>query len=128
MKRDLRTSAIADALGVDAQTIRYHARKGRLPFDLTPGRQRRFNLAEVRAALARDEEPADTSLDFGLDLETPTSGELTSSARMTIAATAGYDERRFNADVLPARNFISAFAVAGSARYPQSPESIGAGV
>lgn len=128
-RRDLKTSAVALALSVDPQTIRYHARLGRIPFDLTPGNQRRFNLEEVKEALSEDRiERRAEDLDFSLDLETPTRGALTESAAMMISATSGYDEHLFDEEALPVRNFTDAFAVRGSARYALRPEAAGLGV
>ena len=51
-ERNLRSGDVAEALGLAASTIQSYARKGRIPYRLTPGRQYRFNLAEVRALLA----------------------------------------------------------------------------
>lgn len=135
MARNLKTSQLAAAMHINPQTVRYHARKGTIPHDRTPGGHRRFDLAEVRVALAANGTAAPArvagsplKLDFGLDLGTPPSGELTTSARMMISATAGYDETLLESDQpLPTHNFIDAFAVPGSARYTHSPPVVGAG-
>jgi hypothetical protein len=50
--RDLRSSQVATAVGLSAASIQAYARKGLIPYRLTPGRQYRFNLAEVRQLLA----------------------------------------------------------------------------
>jgi excisionase family DNA binding protein len=51
MERNLRTGQVAKELGVAAATVQHYARTGRVPSRLTPGKQYRFNLEEVRAAL-----------------------------------------------------------------------------
>lgn len=43
---------VADELGVTSSTISRYAREGRIPFITTPGGHRRFDLDEVRSALA----------------------------------------------------------------------------
>lgn len=132
MARELSTSALADRLGVSEQTVRYHARKGRLPFNETPGGHRRYDEAEVRAALAPDRalsfDPGQPELDFSLDLESPTSGELTDSMRARLQATAGYEEERFEyrGDV-PFPALMELISVPGGVRYPQAPHAVGAG-
>lgn len=50
--RSATTSQVGQALGLRAATVQAYARNGRIPFDLTPGGHRRFNIGEVRAALA----------------------------------------------------------------------------
>ncbi|MHB1472560.1 MAG: helix-turn-helix domain-containing protein [Dermatophilaceae bacterium] len=50
--RNLRSSQVADAVGLSAASIQAYARKGRIPYRITPGRQYRFNLEEVRQLLA----------------------------------------------------------------------------
>lgn len=51
-ERNLRSGDVAKALGLAASTVQAYARKGQIPYRLTPGRQYRFNLEEVRALLA----------------------------------------------------------------------------
>lgn len=46
------TAEVASALGLQPATVQMYARKGRIPFDATPGGHRRFDIEEVRAALA----------------------------------------------------------------------------
>jgi|GEM_PF-2580917 len=46
------TKDIANALGVDEQTVRRYAREGIIPFAQTLGGHRRYDLDEVQAALA----------------------------------------------------------------------------
>jgi hypothetical protein len=45
------SSDVAKALDVSAATVGLYARQGRIPYSLTPGRHRRFNIDEVRDAL-----------------------------------------------------------------------------
>jgi hypothetical protein len=52
-QRSLTTQQIAAALNVRPATVQVYARSGRIPFDLTPGGHRRYNLEEVRTALAQ---------------------------------------------------------------------------
>jgi excisionase family DNA binding protein len=49
---DQRSSEVAAEMGLSAASIQAYARKGRIPYRLTPGRQYRFSLAEVRELLA----------------------------------------------------------------------------
>lgn len=51
---------VAAALGVEPTTVQRYAREGRIPFETTPGGHRRFDVAEVVAAL-RDDRPAFTA-------------------------------------------------------------------
>jgi hypothetical protein len=46
---------VAAALHLRPATVQLYARNGRIPFDLTPGGHRRYNLDEVREALAISE-------------------------------------------------------------------------
>jgi hypothetical protein len=135
MSRTLSTKDLARQLGVSEQTIRYHARKGAFPYDPTPGGHRRYDLDEVRAALRRvGAEPAVRAAGSfpergaRLDLATP-SGELTPTMRVELQATAAYDEGRLEEDSerLGLPDFMDAFAVPGSARYPQQSRAVGAG-
>ncbi len=63
MARDARTSEVAAAVGVSPASIQAYARAGRIPFRLTPGRQYRFNVSEVRQILAP--EPVELSTTLG---------------------------------------------------------------
>jgi Helix-turn-helix domain len=51
-QRNLRSSQVAAEVGLSAASIQAYARNGRIPYRLTPGRQYRFNLEEVRDLLA----------------------------------------------------------------------------
>lgn len=50
-RRTARSGEIAAALGLSPATIQSYARNGRVPHDMTPGGQYRFNLDEVREIL-----------------------------------------------------------------------------
>jgi len=68
------TKDIARALDVDEQTVRRYAREGIIPFAETLGGHRRYDLDEVRAALARARarrlEPLDPSTEQSSRLST----------------------------------------------------------
>jgi len=51
----LATRTIAEALGVSDRSVRLYAQSGRIPFSVTPGGHRRFDIDEVTAALATPE-------------------------------------------------------------------------
>jgi hypothetical protein len=134
MPRNLSTHELAAQLRVSEQTIRYHARRGAFPYDETPGGHRRYDIDEVRDALRSGSaratllgEPQFPARGSRLDLSVP-SGQLTPTMAMELHATAAYDERHFDqgAERLPAA-FMDAFAVPGSARYPQQSHAVGAG-
>lgn len=46
------TSEVASDLGLATTTVQKYAQQGRIPFDTTPGGHRRFDVDEVRQALA----------------------------------------------------------------------------
>lgn len=132
MRRNRSSSELAAALGVSAGTISYHARRGELPFDTTPGGHRRYDIDEVRAVLAG--RPSRTALAatpaFGaLALsDEDASAQLSESAALELAATAGGDERADMpaGDRLPA-DPMDVFARPGIVRYPTSAHGVGAG-
>lgn len=45
------TKGVAEALGLSRRTIRAYAAEGRIPFTVTPGGHRRFDVQAVRSAL-----------------------------------------------------------------------------
>jgi len=49
------TGQVAAALKLRPATVQGYARDGRIPFDVTPGGHRRFDIDEVRAALAGEQ-------------------------------------------------------------------------
>lgn len=51
MDRTQGTKEVAAALGVTASTVQLYSRDHRIPFDVTPGGHRRYNVDEVRASL-----------------------------------------------------------------------------
>jgi excisionase family DNA binding protein len=128
MARIHSTHDIAEALNVSEQTVRYHARKGTLAYDVTPGGHRRFDLDEVRAAL--HSAPAERFPPRGsrIDLTAP-SRALVPGMAIQLAATSAYDEAAFEPEDerLELPDFMDAFAVPGSARYPQQSHAVGTG-
>lgn len=52
MDRSAEAAQVAAALGLSPDSIGRYAREGRIPFSATPGGHRRFNIDEVRQALA----------------------------------------------------------------------------
>lgn len=52
--RNLTSKTVAEALGVSERSVRLYAQAGRVPFAVTPGGHRRFNLDEVREALGSE--------------------------------------------------------------------------
>lgn len=60
--RTLMPKDVAEALGVSVDTVGRYAREGLIPFATTPKGHRRFDLAEVRVALADIESPGLTRL------------------------------------------------------------------
>lgn len=57
------SSEVAAALRISAATVQWHARKGRIPFDSTPGGHRRFDIAEVQLSLGDNADDVVTELD-----------------------------------------------------------------
>ncbi len=59
----VRGTEVAKALNVSPETVRQYAAEGRIPFVLTPGGQRRYDIADVKHALrmekARTFDPVD---------------------------------------------------------------------
>jgi len=51
VNRAAKTQDVAAALGVTENTVQLYSRENRIPFDRTPGGHRRYDIAEVRAAL-----------------------------------------------------------------------------
>lgn len=51
MARTATTRHVAEALGVKPTTVQLYSRQRRIPFSLTPGGQRRYDLDEVLAAI-----------------------------------------------------------------------------
>jgi len=51
MPRTDTTAKVAEALHVKAAAVRQYARAGRVPFDVTPGGHRRFDVDEVVRAM-----------------------------------------------------------------------------
>ena len=67
MTRGRRTASsreVADVLGVSTATVQLYARAGKIPFSVTPGGHRRFEVAEVQAALIPAGELDDVSTEL----------------------------------------------------------------
>lgn len=60
--RSATTAEVAAALGVSPATVQWHARRHRIPFDVTPGGHRRYDVAEVQAALGGPAYEVETEL------------------------------------------------------------------
>lgn len=54
VKRTATTKQVAVMLSVKETTVQLYSRQNRIPFDVTPGGHRRYDLDEVSAALGRD--------------------------------------------------------------------------
>lgn len=123
----LSTSELADALGVSPETIRYQARKGHIPFEVTPGKHRRFLLKEVKAALGQEDAAAPAEPTHGvvlaLDFSEP-HREMTDEAALRFGMSAGRDERALvhQHEKLDPVSPLAPFTVAGSARYAPARE------
>ena len=98
VRRDRTSAQIAQEFGLAAPTVQKYAREGRVPYDVTPGGHRRFNLDEVRAALY-DSSPslrdAPLVLDGGLGAGRPVAYSTAAAAERdtrTLVATAHEDE------------------------------------
>jgi len=52
--RSARPAEVARILGLDPKTVGRYARAGRIPFSTTPSGHRRYNINEVRLALASE--------------------------------------------------------------------------
>lgn len=52
MARTATTQQVAAALGVTPSTVQTYSRERRIPFDVTPGGHRRYDIDEVRASLS----------------------------------------------------------------------------
>lgn len=75
----LTSKDIAKALKVTEQTVRQYARDGRIPFQLTPGGHRRFDLDDVRLALRLARPAALAPLDLDEDAAAPRLGDVEAS-------------------------------------------------
>ncbi len=58
MERLAEPADVARAVGVSVDSIGRYAREGRIPYSLTPGGHRRFNIGEVLHALRAEGAPA----------------------------------------------------------------------
>ncbi len=70
MQRTETSAKVAEALHVKAATVRQYARAGRVPFDVTPGGHRRFDVDEVVQAMSSEirQTPSNQGNAPGVDL------------------------------------------------------------
>lgn len=104
MRRDLTTAEVADRLDLSPSSVQKYARDGNIPFEVTPGGHRRYNLAEVHRALYPSKpalEPLTLtgSLGAGSYVDVSGSARLQRDARATTAPT-GDTIRREGQDAL----------------------------
>lgn len=128
---------LAKALGVSVSTIRYQARRGQLPHDLTPGGHRRFDIDEVKVQLAQRRPQAAPSgltaepLELGDPLEPSPEfarAQLNESSVLFLTATAGgVESDPVDTEWHAVADPFEAFAVPGAVRYPQQTHGVGAG-
>lgn len=104
-ERNLRSGDVAEALGLAASTVQAYARRGQIPYRLTPGRQYRFNLEEVRALLAPPAVDVVVDLPDIFTTAGPLVDELSgfrstspSDRAMRMARVRGVRDRRVQAD------------------------------
>lgn len=83
---------VAAALGVEPTTVQRYAREGRIPFDVTPGRHRRFDVDEVVAALKAEEPTFIAQGDFPGMGTGRTAARSRSAARLVALRTARAEE------------------------------------
>lgn len=62
MERLAEPADVARAVGVSVDSIGRYAREGRIPYSVTPGGHRRFNIGEVLHALRAEDAPSAAEL------------------------------------------------------------------
>ncbi len=114
------TKDIARALDIDEQTVRRYARDGVIPFSETLGGHRRYDLDEVRTALARARsrqlEPIDSSSEQAARLSVktgPAPMRLARSRRRGISRAMIAEAQTESAQV----ERVPFIGVAGSSRF-----------
>lgn len=98
MQRVLTTAEVAGQLGLSPSTVQKYARRGDIPFEMTPGGHRRYNLDEVRRSLypapsALEALDVAGSLGVGSALEMSLSARLERDARSTAPSIGERDGR-----------------------------------
>lgn len=101
MTRDQTSTQIGQELGLAAATVQKYARDHRIPCELTPGGQRRFNLEEVREALygpVPSLRSAPLVADGGLGSGTPVTHSPAAAAERATKALIARDAKELSAD------------------------------
>ena len=126
--------AVARALKVSGETVRYQARQGRIPFEVTPGGHRRFRISAVKEALGMPvPEPqigaGMTSITMNIDLSEP-QREMSEDSRALFAMSAGRDETALIHDheKLSPRAPLAPFVKEATTRYAPARTFAGAGL
>jgi excisionase family DNA binding protein len=133
MKNELvGNEAVARALKVSGETIRYQARHGRIPFEVTPGGHRRFRISAVKEALGMPEPEMGaemTSITMNIDLSEP-QREMSEESRAWFAMSAGRDETALIHDheKLSPSAPLAAFVKEATTRYAPARTFAGAGL
>lgn len=96
-ERVAKTSEVAAELGLAPATVQKYARDGRVPFSTTPGGHRRFDIGEVRAALADD---GDATVGVVPVSEVRKDGRTRATAVVLTALDVEYDAVRARLDDL----------------------------
>ncbi|MGB3409730.1 MAG: helix-turn-helix domain-containing protein [Microthrixaceae bacterium] len=86
VKRSATTKQVAEMLGVKETTVQLYSRQGRIPFAVTPGGHRRYDLREVRDAFAEVGSPG--------RLKPMTSSGLGEGSEATLSVMAAMDSER----------------------------------
>ena len=110
-ERTATSKVVGEALNVSPSTVQAYARNGRIPFSVTPGGHRRFDVAEVQAALAPDVATRDARLALRplseRDLEfgsTPPSRALLAEAFELTGSLPEAASTPWTADAIPPAN------------------------
>ena len=131
-KKLVGSQVLARALNVSGETIRYHARQGRIPFAVTPGGHRRFDIDEVKEALGMQtpkKAVEATGVMIDIDLSEP-HREMREETRGFFAMSAGRDEAAFIHDheKLSPSAPLARFVKEATARYAPAKTFAGAGL
>ena len=103
MNRTASTRQVALALHVTESTVQAYSRDGRIPFDMTPGKHRRYDIGEVRASLGLGDPAAlapmvSSGIGAGAEFQRSAMATLDTERRGVIGeATVGADDALANA-------------------------------
>ena len=106
MGRTASTRQVALALHVTESTVQAYSRDGRIPFDTTPGKHRRYDIGEVRASLGLGDPAAlapmvSSGIGAGAEFQRSAMATLDAERRAVVGEImAGADQAP--ADVAPA--------------------------